>query len=48
MPEMSTLSFGTGVKIVDKRKNWEARVEMTVFKRPSNELSTYDKLVYAI
>ena len=37
-----------GVRIVDKRKNWEARVEMTVFKRPANELSTYDKLVYAI
>ena len=38
----------TGARIVDKRKNWEARVEMAVFKRPSTELSTYDKLVYAI
>ena len=38
----------TGARIVDKRKNWEARVEMAVFKRPSSELSTYDKLVYAI
>jgi len=38
----------TGARIVDKRKNWEARVEMAVFKRPANELSTYDKLVYAI
>ena len=38
----------TGARIVDKRKNWEARVEMAVFKRPSSELSTYDKLVYSI
>jgi hypothetical protein len=38
----------TGAHVVDKRKNWEARVEMAIFKRPSNELSTYDKLVYAI
>ena len=37
-----------GARIVDKRKNWEARVEMAVFKRPSSELSTYDKLAYAI
>jgi hypothetical protein len=37
-----------GVKIIDKRKIWEARVEMAVFKRPRNELSAYDKLVYAI
>ena len=43
---METQDFG--VRIVDKRKNWEARVEMAVFKRPSSELSTYDKLVYAI
>ena len=38
----------TGARIVDKRKNWEARVEMAIFKRPASELSTYDKLVYAI
>jgi hypothetical protein len=38
----------TGAQIVDRRRNWEARVEMAIFKRPSNELSTYDKLVYAI
>ena len=38
----------TGARVVDKRRNWEARVEMEVFKRPSSELSTYDKLVYAI
>jgi predicted transcriptional regulator len=37
-----------GARIVDKRKNWEARVEMAVFKLPKCELSTYDKLVYAI
>jgi predicted transcriptional regulator len=37
-----------GARIVDKRKNWEARVEMAVFKLPKNELSAYDKLVYAI
>jgi hypothetical protein len=37
-----------GAQIVDKRRNWEARVEMVIFKRPSNELSAYDKLVYAI
>jgi predicted transcriptional regulator len=41
-------SADTGAQVVDKRRNWEARVEMMVFKRPSNELSTYDKLVYAI
>jgi hypothetical protein len=41
-------SRDTGAQIVDKRKNWEARVEMAVFKRPSSELSAYDKLVYAI
>jgi hypothetical protein len=38
----------TGAQIVDKRKNWEARVEMAVLKRPSSELSVYDKLVYTI
>jgi predicted transcriptional regulator len=48
MPEISASSFDTGARIVDKRKNWEARVEMAVFKRPASELSTYDKLVYAI
>ena len=48
MPETSAASFDTGARIVDKRKNWEARVEMAVFKRPACELSTYDKLVYAI
>jgi predicted transcriptional regulator len=37
-----------GARVIDKRRNWEARVEMAVFKRPSNELSAYDKLVYAI
>lgn len=37
-----------GARIVDKRRNWEARVEMSVFKLPKSELSTYDKLVYAI
>ena len=37
-----------GAQIIDKRKNWEARVEMAIFKCPSSELSTYDKLVYAI
>ena len=37
-----------GARIVDKRRNWEARVEMAIFKLPKNELSTYDKLVYAI
>jgi len=37
-----------GTQIIDKRKNWEARVEMAIFKLPKNELSTYDKLVYAI
>ncbi|MCL2009139.1 MAG: helix-turn-helix domain-containing protein [Synergistaceae bacterium] len=48
MPETNMSSFDGGVRIVDKRKNWEARVEMAVFKRPASELSTYDKLVYAI
>ena len=38
----------TVARIVDKRRNWEARVEMAVLKRPANELSTYDKLVYSI
>jgi hypothetical protein len=37
-----------GARIVDKRKAWEARVEMAIFKLPKDELSTYDKLVYAI
>jgi hypothetical protein len=37
-----------GARVVDKRKNWEARVEMNVFKLPKNELSAYDKLVYAV
>jgi predicted transcriptional regulator len=37
-----------GARIVDKRKHWEARVEMAIFKLPKSELSTYDKLVYAI
>jgi hypothetical protein len=37
-----------GAKIIDKRRNWEARVEMAILKRPSSELSVYDKLVYAI
>lgn len=37
-----------GARIVDKRKNWEARVEMAIFKLPKSELSTYDKLVYTI
>jgi DNA-binding transcriptional MocR family regulator len=41
-------SNDAGARVVDRRKNWEARVEMAVFKRPSNELSAYDKLVYAI
>jgi hypothetical protein len=41
-------NIDTGARVVDKRKNWEARIEMAIFKRPSNELSTYDKLVYAI
>jgi hypothetical protein len=41
-------SNDAGAKIIDKRRNWEARVEMAVFKLPSSELSTYDKLVYAI
>ena len=48
MPEVNTSSPDVGARIVDRRKNWEARVEMAVFKRPSSELSTYDKLVYAI
>ena len=42
------ISPDTGVRIVDRRKNWEARVEMAIFKRPASELSTYDKLVYAV
>jgi hypothetical protein len=37
-----------GTRIIDKRKNWEARVEMAVFKLPKEQLGTYDKLVYAI
>ena len=41
-------SRDTGAKVVDRRRNWEARVEMMIFKRPSVELSAYDKLVYAI
>jgi hypothetical protein len=41
-------SNDAGAKIIDRRKNWEARVEMAVFKRPQSELSAYDKLVYAI
>jgi hypothetical protein len=44
----STFSQDSGGCVVDKRKHWEARVEMAVFKLPSGELSTYDKLVYAI
>ena len=35
-------------KLIDKRKNWEARVEMAVFEISKDELGTYDKLVYAI
>jgi hypothetical protein len=46
MPDMKT--DDRGARIVDKRKNWEARVEMAIFKLPKNVLSTYDKLVYAI
>jgi hypothetical protein len=38
----------TGARIVDKRKNWEARVEMAVLKLPKEELGTYEKLVYVI
>ena len=38
----------TRARIVDKRKNWEARVEMEIFKRPAAEMSVYDKMVYAI
>jgi hypothetical protein len=34
--------------IVDKRRNWEARVEMSVLKLPKEVLSTYDKLMYTI
>jgi hypothetical protein len=37
-----------GARVVDKRKPWEARVEMNIFKLPKNELSAYDKLVYAV
>ena len=37
-----------GVKIIDKRKNWEARVEMAVFRLSKDQLGTYEKLVYAI
>ena len=48
IPEMNASSFDTGARIIDKRRNWEARVEMAVFKRSSSELSAYDKLVYAI
>jgi len=48
MPELNSKPLDTGARIVDKRKNWEARVEMAIFKRPASELSTYDKLVYAI
>jgi deoxyribonuclease-4 len=36
------ISRDTGAHVVDKRRNWETRVEMMIFKRPSNELSTYD------
>ena len=35
-------------KLVDKRKSWEARVEMRIFEIPKDELGAYDKLVYAI
>ena len=45
---MNTVSSDNGARIVDKRRNWEARVEMLVFQRPASELSTHDKLVYAI
>ena len=38
----------SGVKVVDKRKTWEARVEMAVLKLPKEELGTYEKLVYTI
>jgi hypothetical protein len=41
-------SNDAGARVIDKRRNWEARVEMAVFKRPQSELSAYDKLVYAI
>lgn len=32
--------------LIDRRRNWEARVEMNVLEFPKEELSTYDKLVY--
>jgi hypothetical protein len=38
----------TASRIVDKRRNWEARVEMEIFKRPKEELSVYDKMVYSV
>ena len=38
----------SGARVVDRRRNWEARVEMMILKRPTNELSAYDKLVYTI
>jgi hypothetical protein len=37
-----------GARVVDKRKSWEARVEMAIFRLPKEELGAYEKLVYAI
>ena len=33
-------------RIIDTRRNWEARVEMKILGKPKSEMSTYDKLVY--
>lgn len=33
-------------RIIDRRKNWEARAEMAILERPSEELCTYDKMLY--
>lgn len=38
----------TPLRIVDKRRNWEARVEMLVLRLPKSVLGTHDKLVYTV
>jgi hypothetical protein len=38
----------TPLRIVDKRRNWEARVEMLVLRLPKSVLGAHDKLVYTV
>ena len=35
-------------QLIDRRRNWEARVEMELLKLPKEQLTTHDKLVYVV